>query len=280
MSFVLEQCKIKKLQVVISTHSPDIIEGMPPESIKILYESLDNGKIKVIESVNPDNAFAHIGRSFSNKKTIIVEDNCAKLIVDKVLTLIGDDKIFDVKFFPGGESLIKQENMVVYSKEDDFNHYILFDGDQRQSKIDISKLSESEKKPDQLKKYIKKIVNQEIKFNHDSGRQEQKQSLMIKYLKFHHDNVFYLPKNIPEEIIWDDIVLDKADIKKAEKEEIKKTACYKQKFNLFAKYNLGDNSSDYQEQAFKYFLKRWGDDRGTNFDCIEKILTDIKNMTG
>jgi len=115
IGFILKQVKVKKLQVVISTHSPDIIDGMPPQAIKILYESMGTGKINIIEKVYPENAFVHIGRTFSNKKIIIVEDSFAKLIIDRILEKNGDNELFEVKYFPGGESRIKQENMLVYS---------------------------------------------------------------------------------------------------------------------------------------------------------------------
>jgi len=278
INFVLEQCKIKKLQVVISTHSPDIIEGMPKEAIKILYEHEDTGKVNIIENVYPENAFLHIGRSFSDKKVVVVEDVFAKLIVDKILEKNNDQGLFEVKYFPGGESLIKQEHMLVYSKEQDRRHFVFFDGDQKKSKIDIADLSDKDKEIESLESFVKKVVGEAIKFNHDSGRPEQKIDLMLKYLEYHHDCVFYLPKNIPEEIIWDDDVLERADLKGEEKEKIKKLSKYKEKFNLFAEYNSGNNTAQYQKSAFEYFLTRWIDKENADYIIIESMIDEIKKI--
>jgi len=258
IKFILEQCKNKKLQIIISTHSPDIIEGMPKESIKILYEHVETGKVNVIEDVYPENAFLHIGRSFSNRKIIIVEDIFAKLIIDKILEENSEKGLFEVKYFPGGESRVKHEHMLVYSKEEDYKHFVIFDGDQRRPKRDVSALSDNDKTVENLEKIVKDIVSETVKFNHDSGRPTQKIELMLKYIKFHHDCVFYLPKNIPEEIIWDDKVLEKADLPEGQKIKIRGLNNYKDKFNYFAKYNFGNNTAQYQKSAFEYFLIRLG----------------------
>ncbi len=276
IDFIVEQTKRKKLQVIISTHSPDIVEDMPKESIKILYENINTGKVNIIEDVNPLNAFLHIGRSFSDKKIIVVEDNLAKLIVDKILAKQNDTGLFDVKFFPSGASIIKKENMLVYSKEEDTKHFILFDGDQSREKVDINKLSENDKELDKLEEVIKEITGIDIKFNHDTNRPDQKVDLMLKYIKYHKENVFFLPKQIPEEIIWDNDVLERADILPEERDEIKQKVELKDKFNLFAKYNYGDNTSDYQFKAYEYFLTRWlkkGDD---NYSKIVELINEIK----
>jgi len=278
INFILEQCKNKKLQIIISTHSPDIIEGMPKESIKILYENIDTGKVNVIENVYPENAFLHIGRSFSNKKIIVVEDIFAKLIMNKILEKNNEKGLFEVKFFPGGESRVKHEHMLVYSKEDDYKHFVIFDGDQRSTKIDISKLSQIDKTVENLEVLVKNIVSEAIKFNHDSGRPEQKKELMLKYIKFHHDCVFYLPKKTPEEIIWDDKVLEKADLSDDQKLKIKGLNEYKAKFNYFAKYNFGNNTGQYQKSAFEYFLTRWINEQNNDYKLIQSMIDEIKQI--
>lgn len=278
MNFVLEQCKRKKLQVVISTHSPDIIEGMPKEAIKILYENADTGKVNIIEDVYPEKAFLHIGRSYSNRKIIVVEDDFAKLIVDKVLEENDDQGLFEVRYFPGGESLIKREHMLVYSKEEDCKHFILFDGDQCRSKIDVTGLSDSDKNIENLEMLIKEIIGENIKINHDSGRPEQKIDLMLKYIEYHHDCVYFLPKNIPEEIIWDDDILERADLNDNEKIKIKGLVKYKDKFNLFAKYNFGDNTAQYQRSAFEYFLTRWVEKKNSDYQSINSTIDKLKQI--
>jgi hypothetical protein len=281
--FLLEQTIQKKLQIVISTHSPDLIENMPKESIKIFYENPSINKIDVIKNVYPENAFSFIGRNITDKKVIIVEDKLAKMIVEGVLKTLNEEDFFEVKYFPGGESRLKQEFMLVYSKEEDNKHFILFDGDQRTEKIDIFQLRESEKNIDNLRDLVKRVTNgQEIIFavdgNSGRGNDEQKIELMLKFLKYHFNNVFYLPKNIPEEIIWDDELVENSDFTDDEKEQIHSETNYKNKFALYAKFDLGSSEASDIESVHKKFLKRWLSKGNEDFQEIENVLMRIKDM--
>jgi len=277
INFILKQIKKKKLQVVISTHSPDIIEGMPPEAIKIMYENQNTGKINIIENVHPENAFVHIGRTISDKKIILVEDKLAKMIIEAVFKETGDSDLFEVAYHPGGASQIKQNEMVVYSKEDKSKHFIVFDGDQRKEKTDISKLSDNEKKPDNLENLITRLVGQKVKFAFDSNAtNEQKTELMLKYIKYHHDNVFFLPKNYPEKIIWNDSVLENSDFSEDKKNEIINEKDFKKKFALYALEEYGSDKSEDIEQVHKKFIKRWINNQNTDFNAIKDIIEKIK----
>ena len=280
IQFLLKKIKIKKLQVVISSHSPDMIEGMPKEAIKILYENPKSNKVNIIENVLPESAFLHLGHSIPNKKMLIVEDDLAKVILQKTLEQTNDSNLFDIQYFPGGESRIKQENMLVYSKEEDKKHFIIFDGDQLVDHVDVNLLSSKDKTLDNLKKLIKDTVGEDIKFNTDGGdnREQQQIDLILKYLKFHKNNVFFLPKNIPEEIIWSNQVLINSDITEGEQEQINKEDDYKTKFNLFALFNFGNDTSEYQKKAYEYFIVRWlKKENNQELKYIQKIIDNIKD---
>jgi len=276
LDFILEQIKRKKLQVVISTHSPDIIEGMPKESIKILYEHSETGKIKIIEDVYSENAFIHIGRSFSDKKIIIVEDVLAKMIVERVIEELGDEQIFEVRFFHGGESRIKQESMLAYSKEGGLNHFVFFDGDQKRDRINIVNIAEKDKNVEYLKDKIMDIIGESIIFSIDGGRPDQEIELMLKYIKYHYENVFYLPKNIPEEIIWNDQFLDSFTIGSEEKDIIANELDYKKKFALYTKTELGENTAEDIQSIQKKFITNWIKKKNSDYNEIVDNLKKIK----
>ncbi len=277
MNFILNQIKEKKLQVVISTHSPDIIEGMPPEAIKVLYENPNTGKIGIIENVYPGNAFVHIGRSITDKKVIQTEDKLAKMLIDAVLQKDGDTELFEVTYYPGGVSQMKQNEMTVYSKEENSKHFIIFDGDQRKEKIDITELSDNDKSPANLKQMIKNLVGEEVKFSFDSNSgNEQKKELMLKYIKYHHDNVFFLSKDTPEEIIWNDEVVNNSDFSEEEKKQIIDEPDLKKKYAIYAQFEFGSNTADDIEKVHKKFIKRWIDKENSDFENIKSIITEIK----
>ncbi len=301
IDFILRQIIKKKLQVVVSTHSPDIIDGMPPESVKILYENIGTGKTGIIENVYPENAFVHIGRTVTDKKIILTEDKLSKMIIDAVLKEIGDTELFEVVYYPGGASQMKQQEMTVYSKESNSKHFIVFDGDQRKSikynnsrhyyepgdnlsrvdKININFLSYEARKPHNLEKTIESLTGQRIKFLFDSNQtEEQKSRLMLKYIKYHHNNVFYLPKSTPEEIIWNDDLVEGSDFSEQEKEKIIKETDYKKKFALYAKAEYDDNNADDIERIHKKFIKRWIKKENNNdFRAICDIIRMIKGRS-
>jgi predicted ATPase len=128
-NFLLTQCLIKKLQVVVCTHSPSIVEGLPKSAIKV-FTQLNNHKFSVFENINYNEAFHFIGQELENKREIIVEDKLAKEIVESVLREMGQaaGSAFQVTFRPGGDSAIKQA-AVVYSSEHMGTKYILLDAD-------------------------------------------------------------------------------------------------------------------------------------------------------
>lgn len=71
--------KEKKLQVVISSHSPILIRDMPSEAIK-LYITNSQGRFEVKENVDYREAFYDLEDCVSDKKIIFCEDFAAKIL--------------------------------------------------------------------------------------------------------------------------------------------------------------------------------------------------------
>ena len=91
--YLLEAIKTKKLQVVISTHSPTLIKGLPSAAIK-LFKTNEYGKFYVQENINYEEAFFDIENRVSNKKMIFCEDYAAQKLVEKVLMNINKEQYF------------------------------------------------------------------------------------------------------------------------------------------------------------------------------------------
>jgi predicted ATPase len=210
LHYLLEQIKKKKLQIIISTHSPFFLDGMPSNSIKVF--SLNNvGKFHIENSREPKEAFYELEiDNFNEKIQIIVEDSLAKKILEAVLTDLGIDVFssFEIKYLPGGSSALKKR--IATFLELNNPPVIIFDGDQNLlgTHFDIKQLSLIE--IDSVAKLNNLIIQQtgeEISFfvdgNKSGGNEEQKQRLRLNYLDYYLNNVFYFPKKIPEDIIWD-----------------------------------------------------------------------------
>ncbi|KIE18188.1 hypothetical protein DS62_13105, partial [Smithella sp. SC_K08D17] len=59
-SFLLNEIKKKKHQIVMSSHSPMFVESLPPEAIKVFYQNPNDGRFIVKEGLNYKESFFHI----------------------------------------------------------------------------------------------------------------------------------------------------------------------------------------------------------------------------
>jgi len=218
MSFLLEQCLTKKHQVVISTHSPFLIENMPDNSIKVFSTLSSTGKFIINNDRNYKEAFHELEIENTSKKIILVEDKTAKILLEKVLEKLGKatQDIFEVKHLPGGAKDINQRLTTIMEISD--NTFVVFDGDEKRldNHIDLSTIPPNEQDTSsKLLALIKEQIGCDIKFHLDGGNQSkdlkeiQTKELATKYLDFYKKNIFYLPLNIPEDIIWDEQFAEK-----------------------------------------------------------------------
>lgn len=205
----------KKLQIVISTHSTDIIEQFSKESIKLLFQPENGVKIKIIEDVQPVNVFSNLGRTLPTKEIVFVEDYLVKLIFEKIIQLSEDKEIsslknsLEFKFYPGGESYLKT-TFIPSTLHSSNATSVIFDGDQNK-KIPLEKLkfsSNPNKKFVELKNVIEELTDikfKSISFPLDSSQEKKltlKIEIMEKYIEYFSEHVKYLPKLIPEDILW------------------------------------------------------------------------------
>lgn len=254
MIFLSKMAIQKKLQIVISTHSSDIVELLTPSSIKLLFQPRDEEKVKILENIKPTVTFNNLGRTVSSKKLILVEDTLAKLILEKVIQFSDDQNIknlentLEIQFFPGGESYLKT-TFIPIAINSIPDSYIVFDGDQKHSvSLESIKLSdEPEEKKEELESLIYNLTTVNIKninFGRDSDNNEEDMLIKMKqYVDYYKENVTFLPKSIPEDILW--------------KEEIIATMIDKvpgKDFNYFDS-NYGDSKKKLYELC-KYFEKK------------------------
>lgn len=288
-TFLLEQIKLKKHQVIITSHSPSIVKDLPKEAIKVFYQNPSNGRFLVKENLTPEEAFYHIEFPIESKKNIIVEDILAKKIIDGVLKSMGEESanLFNIKFNPGGESVIKQEFITVFCREANKNDYVIFDGDQKPKEphYDWRNFTQVQlNENDFIKNVIKEQTGEYIKFSVDGGKsggnQEQQIALGKKYLDFYLTNVFYLPKEIPEEVIWDEkfaynqikmTVTNEVDID-SYLTELDSISEMKGKFALLAEVLFGNSNADNIASVHKQFIQRWINLKNGDFNEIKSAI--------
>ena len=261
LEFLAEQAFTKHHQIVFTTHSPAMIRKLPSEAIHVLY--LDaNGNTNIRSCVHAEEAFVEIGAAFE-KKTIIVEDKMAKLVIEKILK---DRKIFanfDVLKAPNGAEWIKKNAVLTHSLANTDNVLFILDGDKKKEHQDPDNIPPSDNI--RLSDIIYEQTGCRIEIPHEKDNEEDKIAKQRDFLKYYKDHVFYFPVDDPEEILWEyadgkDTILE-TDIKKC----FCKLSC-----NMF-----GDEKSEHIFSVAEICANKM--DTSTNDKCQE-LLHNIENF--
>ncbi len=213
MEFIVNQTKLKKLQVVIATHSPILIKYLPKEAIKTLSLNLATNTISINDhGCKAEEAFFHLGYKTNNKIRFIVEDRLAKqLVLHAVQDLSTSQRnLFEVEYYNGGAFDILNNFAVVYALEGNNKVFIYLDGDQKKIVLpDAEDLTDSQIL--NLEKTFEKFCGGKLQIPKDSHNSDTvKKKLNLKILKWLKSQVIFLPTNgNPESIIWSKIESNK-----------------------------------------------------------------------
>ncbi len=218
--FLIKETLVKKLQVVVTTHSSHFIEGFPPEAIKVLTRI--NDRVLVSDNIDYRNAFYSIGASIDSRITILVED---RLVEELFKFTIGKTKNrhlidnIDIKIYPGGaESIIKSIPSFAIMGES-HKIIIVLDGDkyknpqnsdflkniymtdERIRSIDIP--SSLDDKLEDIFKEISGVTlkNIPIDGNHSSDNMENKSKIFRRIIDYWSEHVTFLGKGFTPEAL-------------------------------------------------------------------------------
>lgn len=281
--FLLEQCKLKKHQVILNTHSPSLINGLPKEAIKVFHLNPNTNKFAVTPNLSADEAFFHIEYEI-HRRPIYVEDKLAKLLLSEILNEFGEAtaNLFEIEYHAGGAEIIIKQIIPLLCRNDNPNDFVIFDGDQKLCEpIDWSALPHNEINLETLKAKTKEVTNHKIEFMVDgdgTGNQEQKLELHKKYLDFYLKSTYFLPKSTPEELIWDEEYCNKlldANKKEKIKAEIAGEANFKQKFKILTKAILGEDTSDLIFTIQRNFVLRFVQNQNADYLEIKTLIEGI-----
>ncbi len=145
--FLKRQVQSQAHQIVISTHSPYVIQELPADAIKIL-ERTSQG-VKIFNHCLPEEAFYILGDRNKNSITIFTEDKLASIIAEQALRAErpGMEKAIEfISLERGGEDIWKTHIISTFERNSScsskiFNFFLL-DGDQNF----IKNLNEQERK--------------------------------------------------------------------------------------------------------------------------------------
>ena len=205
-NLLLDQITKKHLQVILTTHSPAFVEGLPKGAIKVFHTGTTDKGYEVINDAIAEQAFVHIGSSQINN-IIYVEDRLSALFVDKALREMGDDlkELFDIKVYPGGGEQIKQDLLINFSLTPSPNSFVLLDGDQKLHDNDLHSGNIKAEDYKNLANIVKKHVGINIKLPLDGGNgdsSKQKAQCFLKVLDTYSERFFFVNSQTPEDLLW------------------------------------------------------------------------------
>jgi len=274
--FLLKQILDKKLQIVVSTHSPSFVNGLPNEAIKVFRED-SNGTFEIIENVSYKSAFKIVGFSLSTMPVVYVEDSLAINIIKSVIEKYKQEGCLDydnidVKTNFGGANNLYQDAAALstrYGEEFNKNTFFVIDGDKKPEIewLDLSNIDDSEISLSMLETNISDVTGinkMSSLFVNDSNTPNhiliEQRKQFINYAKNH---ISYLPAHRPEEIIWSDDYcqqkLEALEISNINEKmsQFSTLENYKDRFKLLAKIIYDDDSSKNIECLEKEFVRKW-----------------------
>jgi predicted ATPase len=205
VKFLLQKALEKHLQIVVSTHSPNIVRHLPQEAIHVLSIDPEN-TIRIADCIPPEEAFFQLGHPIDHAIQVVVEDVLSRQLLEQV-ALTENPALaarFNFTFGPGGDSAMKQ-NAAVYMKNNGNRVFFVFDGDKKDECGPIPKnsitIESTVKEIDQL---ILDSLREKISFDQDSNMTEaRKRDIRLSYIEFVNSRFRYLPFDVPEAALWD-----------------------------------------------------------------------------
>jgi len=216
LDFILNQIKVKHLQVVVSTHSQSFLNGLPDKAIKVI-EHNSEGFSRILNKCSPHIALHRLGVDLTSRKIIYVEDSLAQAVIEQALETMdeAEKKVFEVRVAPGGaqDMKVRQIPAHIVSEHD---CYFIFDGDQKKVEAFTDPEDLSGNQLSNLDDLLKRELGELPKFslsggNDEEGTKREKLKCQKKYLQWASERVRYLKSICPEALMLKAYGLDPCD---------------------------------------------------------------------
>lgn len=206
LRFLLEQIKLKKHQVIVSTHSSEFIAGLPHDAIKV-FEDNGKGQSRILPRSSSTAALRRLGKPPENMRRVLVEDALAELIVLRAAKGLdeGDAAALEVRVGPGGaEAILMHLGPGAMLSGDEV--FVLLDGDKRKVDVFSDPQQIAPVEHQNLPALLKKELGVEPMLHipggkDDAGHQIAKTNAQLEYLAWLRKHVSYLPRKVPEHIV-------------------------------------------------------------------------------
>lgn len=222
LQFLREQIVRNKHQIVVSTHSPILLEGLPNDAVKIVEHSPRG--VVINNSAIAEEAFNTLETPPLDTKRLMTEDRLAAEIVSSAIgccrpKILASLKITHIS--KGAEDIWKNHVIAAFDENDE-KAFFIFDGDKDPrpssgaSSIDWSKiLSEDDETArlafsgisDSTQENVLQAISRNKKLSlygsvSVSPSSPEARNKRLAFLNYVRKHVFYLPFDIPEKFIY------------------------------------------------------------------------------
>lgn len=121
-----EICKEQKCQIICSTHSPIILEALPPEARFFIQNQ--NAQTSITKGISSEYAFGKLAGQNTNELNIFVEDDVGEAVIHNIIPLRLRERV-KIHIIGSDEAVLKQ--MAAYYREERQNFIAFLDGDKR-----------------------------------------------------------------------------------------------------------------------------------------------------
>jgi predicted ATPase len=157
--YLLDKAKAKKIQIVIATHSPTIVNLLPEHALIVLDETPDGTTVNV--KATKSAAFYRLGQPNPNKVTIITEDKLLQAYVERAVSLLPNDlqSRIEVKAAVTGASEMLSHQVPAYMNMPNVRVLMVLDGDQKKF-LDLVSVDPQSLSPNAEEKFITDIAKE------------------------------------------------------------------------------------------------------------------------
>jgi len=122
-------CRLRELQIILTTHSPYILEELPPEARAYIMTS--GNQKQVVFGVSPDFAMTKMDEEIHPECDVYVEDDRAKLLIQEIIVNFSPDLMERIQIIPFGAASVGQAlGQMVCKKKFPRPSVVFLDGDQ------------------------------------------------------------------------------------------------------------------------------------------------------
>lgn len=99
-----EQCRLQECQIILTTHSPYVIDELPLEARLCILKTSDGNKAikQIVSGISPEFAMTKMDDNVYPECDVYVEDEAAKVFLEEILARYGEDVIHRCAVIPFG----------------------------------------------------------------------------------------------------------------------------------------------------------------------------------